>query len=378
MAEGSWFVYRSPYEGPSGRRLRRLPDPSPLAWFQRMWQATADEEGFERDADAYDWVQAILEADLSGRVYGLSSLFCSNPEDPPLPAERRDPLPASTWQELRDLLRQRLYVEGDPRENIRVDQHSVRAATDDDEVDLAYYFLDDVAAHSDRAAYLMLQDWRLPAAAGKGGDFREPSCLQRPAARHSGAGVTYLVVLGPDERFAHSYCELPPLALDGVQLPELAGYLRSARPGAAEPPWPHALLVLRALVAPTDRRIGPSLRRYARAVGRLQRHDAAEPVQRTENQDHATAHQALATLLRAPPPAAQGGWSEPDERRSRVHDDQHLAQALVHVHDLFGYERWYLFDDLWAAGHPELAASLLRYAGSWDPLGVADGPAGGT
>jgi ABC-type multidrug transport system ATPase subunit len=55
-----------------------------------------------------------------------------------------------------------------------------------------------------------------------------------------------------------------------------------------------------------------------------------------------------------------------------------LAQALVHVHDLFGYERWYLFDDRWAAGHPELAASLLRYAGSWDPLGVTDGPAGGT
>src|SRR6266545_947101 len=128
MAEGSWFVYRSPYEGPSGRRVRRLPDASPLAWFQRMWQTTADEESFEREADAYDWVDANLEADLGGRVYGLNSVFCTLADADPasLWADRRDPLPASTWQELEGLLRRYLYVEGDPSDQIRIGQRARR------------------------------------------------------------------------------------------------------------------------------------------------------------------------------------------------------------------------------------------------------------
>src|SRR6266487_1987974 len=182
MAEGSWFVYRSPYEGPSGRRVRRLPDASPLAWFQRLWQTTADEERFERDADAYDWVEANLEADLGGHVYGLSSIFCTRDGIDPgtLSANRHRPLPASTWQDLQALPRRHLYVEGDPLTQIRVDEHSVRAATDDDEVDLAYYFLDDaLAAASDHTAYLLLDDWRLPVTFGGDGGFHEPAGVQR-------------------------------------------------------------------------------------------------------------------------------------------------------------------------------------------------------
>jgi hypothetical protein len=58
------------------------------------------------------------------------------------------PTAASTWQELSDLLNRDLYVEGDPEHNIRVDQHSVRAKTDNDEVDLAYFFVDDALLRS--------------------------------------------------------------------------------------------------------------------------------------------------------------------------------------------------------------------------------------
>jgi hypothetical protein len=34
----------------------------------------------------------------------------------------------------------------------------------------------------------------------------------------------------------------------------------------------------------------------------------------------------------------------------------------------FGYQQWFLFDTVWAAAHPDLAASLLRYAEDRDPL----------
>jgi hypothetical protein len=374
MPGGSWFVYRSPYEGPLGRRVRRLPDASPLAWFQRLWLMTADEESFDRDVDAYDWVDANLEADLGGRVYGLNSLFCTlDEEDPGLRADRRGPLPASNWQELRQLLRRHLYVEGDPRERIRVDEHSVRAATDDDEVDLAYYFFDDtLAAASDRSAYLLWEDWRLPVDAGPHGrGFDEPEGIQRLTTRHGGTGTTYLVALRPGDLFERGNL-VPPAALVGVRLPELAPYLRSARPKAADPDWPYALLMLRALVAPADRRIGPSLRRYARSVGRLLGDDAVKQIRRSAQDDHATAHAVLEAVLQRPSPGRTNRWSQPDTARSRVSDTRHLAQALVYVHELFGYEQWYLFDDVWAAGHPELAASVLRYAISWDPFGAVD------
>ncbi|GAB2790250.1 hypothetical protein GCM10027199_77830 [Amycolatopsis magusensis] len=47
---------------------------------------------------------------------------------------------------------------------------------------------------------------------------------------------------------------------------------------------------------------------------------------------------------------------------------RHLAQLSMHCSDVFGYQQWYLFDTLWAATHPNLAQSLLRYAHHWDPL----------
>jgi hypothetical protein len=32
------------------------------------------------------------------------------------------------------------------------------------------------------------------------------------------------------------------------------------------------------------------------------------------------------------------------------------------------YHQWYLFDDLWASAHPDLANAILRYASRWDVL----------
>src|SRR5687768_9741294 len=33
------FVYRSPYEGPTGKFVKHFPDDTVLAWFQRQWKA---------------------------------------------------------------------------------------------------------------------------------------------------------------------------------------------------------------------------------------------------------------------------------------------------------------------------------------------------
>ena len=123
------FVYRSHCEGQLSKRVRRLPDESVLNWFRRGWHCD----------DPESWV----ENELGGDVYGLDSVF---------EAARKHGLsrPATT-SELRELLHEHLYVEGD-EDFICLDDHSLRVRTDDDEVELAYLFLDDevVAGRSPR------------------------------------------------------------------------------------------------------------------------------------------------------------------------------------------------------------------------------------
>jgi hypothetical protein len=53
---------------------------------------------------------------------------------------------------------------------------------------------------------------------------------------------------------------------------------------------------------------------------------------------------------------------------SRIQATRHLVQGIIHLSQHLAYQRWYLFDDVWAAAHPDLAASLLRCAAGWDPF----------
>lgn len=99
---------------------------------------------------------------------------------------------------------------------------------------------------------------------------------------------------------------------------------------------------------------------------RLGARDVVKQVWRSATQDHPTAYGEIQSLRKHS--SAAVGRSRPDPEKSVVRHSEHLAQAAVHVHELFGYELWYLFDDVWADAHPDLAASLLRCAGTWDPF----------
>jgi hypothetical protein len=379
MGDGSWFLYRSPYQGPSPTLVRRLPDRTPLAWFQRVWSATADTERIDDEAGAHDWVARHLGAELGVEPYGLAWLFASGRWTNPEPAWNQDrdgPFPATTWRELRDLLRRYLYVEGPPDEQVQVDEHSVRAKTDDDEADLAYFFLDDAIVRTapDRVAYLMLGDWRLPVTTTPGASgFEAPVPVRTLAGAGSGTGTTWLVGLDTSRGFE----ETPPVAFAGVRLPGLAGLLRTTLPGPTGPcrkdldrwsGWPPEPLALRALVAPGDRSIGAALRRYNHLAWPLDTREAVEALYRSAEEPHTTAHARLVRVLSElqSGPRTESHWRNP--ALSRIQVTSHLVQAAVHVDQHFSYERWYLFDDVWAAAHPDLAASLLRCATGWDPF----------
>jgi hypothetical protein len=91
-------------------------------------------------------------------------------------------------------------------------------------------------------------------------------------------------------------------------------------------------------VAAGDDDIGPALERYARLPG----YD--------------------------PAPADLDQPSPERPAKSLVRLDAHIGQAARRIDEFFGYDQWFLFDTRWAAAHPDLARSLLRYAAQRDPL----------
>ncbi|MGM1060081.1 hypothetical protein [Saccharothrix sp. Mg75] len=330
-----YFVYRSHCEGPLGKVVRRLPDETVLAWFRRGW-GCADPEGWVRD-------------ELGADVHDLDSVFRAARELG-LPRPEDD-------AELRVLLHEHLYVEGD--DDIRLDEHGLRVRTDDDEVELACFFFHDdvVEAAPDRLAYLLHEEWPLPDRADRSGPF-DPGVPTTPTGPPGGGGATtYAVFLTFYD--GESMARSRPPAFPGVALPELARHLRAADVAGA--PWPPELMVLRALIAPDEDTLGPALDRCNRWPGF---NSVAEPEPWPGLPDeHPAAHLIAVELVEA---AEYVRGRRPQDSLLRVGD--HLVQLAVHCDEAFGYQQWYLFDTAWAAAHPDLARSLLRYAEHWDPL----------
>ncbi len=140
------FVFRSHYCGPTDKYIRRFDDPTVQDSFRTHWEALAAPQ-----AAAFDRAREVLGTD----VYGFASL------DETI-AERGLEVP-QTPDELWRALDQHLY-----------DPHCIQVLTDDDELELAYYFFDDefLKAHGERATYLLYDKADLPS-----GELAEPARL---------------------------------------------------------------------------------------------------------------------------------------------------------------------------------------------------------
>src|SRR5262249_61803222 len=103
---------------------------------------------------------------------------------------------------------------------IRTSPGLLQVFTDDDEIELAYYFFDDtyLAKHAGRAAYLLREDWRLPAEVSKGG-FKSRERTQR-VGKAKGDGATWLVFNDVWDSGNLSDIE-GGYRIDGVRLPQL-------------------------------------------------------------------------------------------------------------------------------------------------------------
>jgi hypothetical protein len=335
------------------KRVVRLPDPSIVDWFARhMADAMSDRNDDERD-DA-------LWNELGGYVYGLASIFSAA-------KKHRFELP-STMSQLRTLLHRHLYVEGGD-ENIAVDEHSVRVLTDNDEVQLAYFFFeaDALTKHPDRLAWLLHDEPRLPATAGESSEQLAAELtagLPSFTPKALGAGATYACL------FTFYDGESLPGKVgvfEGVRLPQLAEHLREVRPDTTVATWskeyletwPLELRVLRAMIEPHDTVLAPALERLQRLP--LSYFGSETNNTRTGVGPYVTARAEFEKLA-----GARG--VDTDASQSIIDEHPHALLFAMHASSSFGHQQWILFDDLWAAAHVDLARSLLRYGTRWDPL----------
>ncbi len=330
------FVYRNHASGPLSRRVVSLDAPSVLEWFR---SALAE----ARVAD--DPAKLVIEK-LGGPVYGFSSLFEA--------AKRLALPPPVDTDDLRRMLHAHLYVEGGS-EAIRLDDHSLRVLTDNDEVQLAYFFFDEELAQAkvERSAWLLTEDPDLPDGAGEG-KFKRPvevTTLEVSGEPDKAGGTTYACLF----TFRDSM-SIPgrAYAWQAVRVPELAAHLRATTPASD---WPAEAIVLRAMVEAGDTSIGPALERASRFP--------IDPVANTWPRPPVAWAGAREQVL-----AMTGGQTThaAHPERSIVHAHEHVAVGCMHVSDSFGFQQWVIFDDLWAARHAALAGSILRYASFWDPF----------
>lgn len=227
---GVYFALRTHYDYPTGKYLRYFPEcESVLAWFQRYWQGRNSEDD---TVPGYDY--EILGCNL----YGFNSLFEAIAE--------HNLAPPKTMRQLSALLNEHLYVEGE----ILISANAIQVLTDDDELELAYYFFDDhyLAKEPEKAAYLLLDDWELPtntepSSAGKIPAL--PTSVKTLPAKEKGSGAVYAVFLS-----FYDSCNLDDLEgayrIPGVRLPQLTTYLRDSLP---HDDWVTDLELLRALTA---------------------------------------------------------------------------------------------------------------------------------
>ena len=136
------FVYRSDYDNPSGKFVRRLKETTILEWFQKNWELGTVEIGDD---------QWLGERELGRRVYGFWYLFEQI-------AERKTPVPQSNKQ-----LCATMHELGYPEGFIHFEANAAEAFTDDDELDLRWFFVEAEFAdkHPEKCRYL-LHDGPLP------------------------------------------------------------------------------------------------------------------------------------------------------------------------------------------------------------------------
>jgi hypothetical protein len=315
------FILRSPYL-PANRSILRLDALSPLAWFQAIWPH------LRNDADVTSKMLLGVE-----QLYGFDG-FAEH-------VRNNEPAAPASLDELQRLLSQCWYSN-----NVECQDGYVLVETDDDEVELAFWWVSDEVFLAEQERFACYATDSLPLEIGEGGF--DPECNTTVIGDAGGDGAVFAVFATVWD--SGNLCDLPgPVEVKGLRLPDLAAWLQTA-PGDEE----HLLEIdWLALVARHNPKLDlPALlRRLAEAC--------PQHVSNHWKEIHsgALSEEKLLKDVR---------WLGDGQPSVVVQDSPHAIE--FRLYDGFNWNVWFLFDDLWASAHPTLAQSLLQFG---TPIGNA-------
>ena len=335
-----YFVCRSAYEVPLGRRINSFRDPDLLSWFQRVWP---DEDSFPDDEDEWCEHQCKLAEKHGIDAYGTWHLFQSMMDRGSAPKTNRELM---NWLDELDY----------PESIIQASEHAWQALTDDDELDIGVMMFDDQFArkYPERVAFLLHNKLKLPTRTSDHSRrfiWKGPVNEMTPVGNERGSVFAILLVVD-DGGWLRDL--LRPFRFRGVRLPEFPEYLRNANESGTvkSAKWRAGLAALAQLASEHPKKSFPQL---------LEIHEQVE-------QEEFDA---------IPADTSEGAW-QTTRFPSMIQKSKHFSQIAFRSRSVmtssYGdlvYEmnlQWYFFDDLWAANHSDLAKSLLRYASYGVPL----------
>lgn len=353
------FVYRCSFGSPTEKFVFRFEHESIVAWAKGVWRS------FDTRATAREYAAQIFSPLVAEP---LGALFARDESEP---ASLRAP---RTFAEVKAWIASGYYCEEEAH-----GRNYLQYMTDWRDNQRGIYVFDDAfrTKHPAKVAFLLHDDWALPAGASDG---RAPKLPETRANEPVGTGDGRLYVACGYVDCKYNLEDLVAADhLDGLRLPDLVPHVLCADCDTED--WP---LPLRQLEVALDVLLAKPKGEDAGFLKAIRKHP-----------DDRTAWGAYSDWLtdRDLPPAGlhlldralrseaacvpREKNRKPELNFVRVHE--HVATACLHegnwtdapqpgvtASDVF--VQYYLFDDRWAAAHPELARGVITFASKWDVL----------
>ncbi len=341
-----YFVYRCPYIGKTCKHIKTFPDATVLDWFRRHWKALHEGPS--------EWADELVGVD----VYSFGHLnrkdIYEDAETPPLPTTIEDAAAA-----LQSCYQNAIYWE----------EHAIQVETDDDELDMAYYFLDDVFCeeHPELTSFLLYSEQFLPDRAGPGGWKPDASIRQRILDQRgpaNGVGRTYMVEIDLHQVEALEDIDCDSVyVLENMRIPDIARFI--LREDFGEHPEPYHMCYLQETLR-THAELDPHDEKgFLKLIRTETENDGHWGIYSDWLQEHGKRPVEYYLLERGLQliDCTNGKPTIPNE----VFVGDHIFHLYLHQGQN-DFEQWIVFDDVWASAHPNLAHSLVKFTTHWDVL----------
>lgn len=387
-----YFVCRSEYESPHGRRIIEYPDAANLVdWFRAHWITREDliavEPGIasEPEFDPWDWQDQIYDLRVKafgGGFYGLCEFL----------TPMLDRSPPESLADVEDFVASfgGNYSEG----TITMIDGAIQAITDDDEIDIAWYLFDDrfVNQFPERVLFLLNRQLELPEQSDR--ESWIPSIATKTIA--DGDKATFCCFFSSQD--GATITDIEGCYRVGTRLPDLGTWLRSQsinpslnEYGGVRTEWPPDLILLRAFALLNNNHSFEGALRSFDALNRElsgwlprifsdYRYKAKDPLFLTT--EPAIISEQIRALRNTTPQSgkriAANYWVKSSGEtyfQFAPHMCQVVFTKILTAHNnpskaVKFMRHWIFFDDLWASAHRPLAESILRYGRGDNVLGA--------